>query len=74
MDINGIIIGGEVLSLLAMIVIFLKVGILQPECFSLSDAYFTISPILLVKISEFIKVIKERWVKKKKGGKEKNLV
>jgi len=60
MDINSIIVSGEVLSLLAMLLIFLKVGVLQPECFSLVDAYVTVLPILLVKISEFVKVIKER--------------
>jgi len=61
MDIINLVIGGgEILSLLAMALIFFKVGILQPECFSLSDAYMTVFPILLVKFSEFFKIIRER--------------
>jgi len=55
--ISGLIVGGEILSLIAMALIFLKVGILKPDCFSLFDAYVTIFPILLVKVSEFIKFL-----------------
>jgi hypothetical protein len=47
-----ILVFGELLSLIAMIIIFFKVFLLAPDCFSVGDGYFTILPLFMTKVVE----------------------
>ncbi len=59
MDIvKRLIIIGEAVSVFAMILIFVKVIIIVPQCFNLFDAYVTILPIFLVKLLEVMELFK----------------
>ena len=50
---NKLLVGTELLSVIAMAFIFFKVLIMSPECFSVADSYFTILPLFMTKIVEF---------------------
>lgn len=56
MNRKGMIVAGEIISVLAIVVIFIKVSILKPECLSIVDSYFALVPILFVKIVELMEV------------------
>lgn len=49
---NHLLVTGEVISLFTMVLIFFKVLIITPQCFSLLDGYLTILPLVFTKIVE----------------------
>jgi len=54
--VDHFLIGAELLSLLALFMVFFKVIVLKPACFSLFDNYFTILPLFTAKILELYKL------------------
>jgi len=52
MKTNNLILIGESISILATVLIAMKIMILKPNCFSALDGYTTILPIILTKIVE----------------------
>ena len=59
MEIDKWIIATETIGILATILIALKVMFLEPKCFSLSDSYFTIMPLITTKILEVTRLLKK---------------
>ena len=49
---NKFIIFTELWSIIAMILIFFKILLVSPQCFSIGDSYFTILPLFITKVLE----------------------
>ena len=58
MNTKKLIAQGEFISVVAMVLVFFKVIVIQPECFNPLDASFTILPIFFVKIVEIMELFK----------------
>jgi len=49
----------EFWAIIAMVLIFFKILLISPKCFSISDGYFTILPLFITKILELKLVFKK---------------
>ena len=55
---NKFIFMTELWSLVALVLIFFKVLVITPNCFSLGDSYFTILPLFITKVLELIQILR----------------